>query len=375
MMRKLMSVLLFIPFCLWGQASIYTNDMDYVLGDVKQAFIQDKISTPTQVLNLIAGFKAMQVNGIRVPIITENEVPNKQALDYFCQMAVEEGFLIFANPAQSSGGHRIACGIMNGELCDVKDDEEATQKLIDRIIDFDKNYDCKWINPFNEDGKSGAAFSVAQMNTIYSTLAASDLNAELIGPCPWGIPAAIQVFNTTDVENYVTVAATHNLGFNHSSWPEFIALAKAKNLPVWDSEVTHSKKEGVELTRLEAALANKVDGLVLYNSWGAIDLTDGSVKSGGQTLMDLYLKPSALKEMEDEASLFDVYSGKSSFSIKLMEPSIKNEITVVDINGRIIRQLSSDGKEDVLVDNVKPGVYVLILKAIEQLQREKVQVY
>jgi len=102
-MKQVLLILSFLPCLLSAQSSIYTNDMDYVLGDVKQAFIQDKISNPTQVQMLLEGFKAMQVNGIRVPIITDAEVPNEQALSYFCKQAVEAGFKIFANPAQSSG--------------------------------------------------------------------------------------------------------------------------------------------------------------------------------------------------------------------------------------------------------------------------------
>lgn len=375
MVVRVMVVMLLIPQFIMAQNSIYTNDMDYVLGDAKQAFIQDKITTPIQVNNLLAGFKEMKVNGIRVPIISEDFVPDKEALEYFCVRARQEGFLIFANPAQSSGGHRIACDMLNGEVYSVKDDAEATQRLIDRIIDFDKDHDCKWINPFNEDGKAGGAFSAAQMNTIYSTLAASNLNAELIGPCAWGIPASIQVFNNTDIANYVTVAATHNLGFNHSKWPDFIKIAKAHNLPVWDSEVTHSKKEGVELTRLEVALANEVDGLVLYNSWNSIDLTDGSVKSGGQTLMSLYLKPAALTDVEHQVTLFDVYADRASIRIELRESLNQYEVLIADMNGRVSRRVSANGKQALQLDNIAQGMYIVKLRSGDVSQCEKVMVF
>ena len=40
-----------------AENSIYVNDMDYVLGDVKQAFIQNKVTTEAAADNLIAGFK------------------------------------------------------------------------------------------------------------------------------------------------------------------------------------------------------------------------------------------------------------------------------------------------------------------------------
>jgi len=214
------------------------------------------------------------------------------------------------------------------------------------------------------------------MNTIFSTLAASDMDAELIGPCVWGIPASIQVLQNTDIKNYIGIATTHNLGFNHDSWPDFIAEAESKNLPVWDSEVNHTRKYEDEMTRLEAALYYEVDGLVLYNSWNFIAYNgDGSINSTAQTWMSLYLKPTAIQAVEDESDLFDVYSGASSFTISLMEPFIPNDITVLDMNGRVIRQLTSNGVQDLEVDDLRPGVYVLVLSAAGELQREKVVVY
>lgn len=273
-----------------AQTTIYTNDMDYVIGDVKQAFIQNKITNTTQADMLIEGFKTMKVNGIRIPIYADGQNPNQTMFDYFYNKAVSEGFPIFANPAQSSGGQRIACGILNGTLCNVKDDNTATSILLNTILNFESQYPCKWINPFNEDGSAGAAFSANQMNTIYSVLSTNLQNAELIGACVWGLPGSINVFNNTEIENYITVATAHNLGFNHSRWSDFIALADAYNLPVWDSEVNHNDKFGTG-TRLEKALENKVDGLVMYDSWRYIDLTTGVVNNAGETVMALYLKP------------------------------------------------------------------------------------
>jgi len=82
---------------------------------------------------------------------------------------------------------------------------------------------------------------------------------------------------------------THNLGFNHSDWPEFIALAEDNNLPVWDTEVNDNDKFGTG-TRLDAALDADIDGLVLYNSWTMISLTNGSINAAGQNMMSKYLK-------------------------------------------------------------------------------------
>ncbi|MGQ1784467.1 galactose-binding domain-containing protein [Saccharicrinis sp. GN24d3] len=290
-MKQLISMIfVLVSFTsIYAQSTVYTNDMDYVLGDVKQAFITNSITTEAQADNLIKGMKNLGVNGIRIPIYAAGLNPNKTMFDYFYNKAVAEGFPIFANPAQSSGGHRIANGILNGDLTSVLNDATATNTLINRIKDFAAEYPCKWINPFNEDGRPDAAWSTSQMNTIYASLYNNVNGAELIGPCVWGIPASIDVFNNTTISNYITVAATHNLGFNHSSWPSFISAADAKNLPVWDSEVNHNDAKG-NGTRLEKALQYEVDGLVLYNIWNTVSLTDGSINRAGDEIMTLCLK-------------------------------------------------------------------------------------
>lgn len=367
-----------------AQTTIYTNDMEYVIGDVKQAFIKDKISTVAQVLNLLKGFETLKVNGIRIPIFAKGYEPDEQALIYFYQQAVEAGFDVFANPVHWSGGQRVANGVF--EDFDenfggpVKDNPEKTQALIDRILEIDLLYpDLTWINPFNEDGSPGGAWSADQMNTIYKTLSEKLVNAELIGACPWGIPAGIKVLKNTDVENYITVSTTHNLGFNHSSWTEFINLSHAANLPAWDSEVNHNVRTDLDptgTTRLEAAIAYGVDGMVLYDSWSAINLNTGEVNSSGQEWMSHYLKPASIDDaLENKTSLFDVYSGTSSFTIRLLDPFVKSEISVVNLNGKVIRQLISSGTQDIEIDALQAGVYVVILNANNQLQREKILVF
>ena len=45
------------------------------------------------------------------------------------------------------------------------------------------------------------------------------------------------------------------------------------------------------MSRLDSALANKVDGLVLYNSWNAINRNNGTVNAPNRALMSRYLKP------------------------------------------------------------------------------------
>ena len=60
-------------------SSIYTNDMDYVLGDVKQIIITNQLNTNAQCDNLLDGFEEMEVNGIRIPIFANDGlVPNNQ---------------------------------------------------------------------------------------------------------------------------------------------------------------------------------------------------------------------------------------------------------------------------------------------------------
>ena len=289
MIKANLLVFLLFGFSVSGFSTIYTNDMDYVLGDVKQAFITDAITTEAQADYLLMGFKNMGVNGIRIPIYADGVNPNETMYNYFYNKAVAEGFLIFANPAQSSGGKRIANGILNGDLTSVLDDDDATNALINRIKAFAKEYPCTWINPFNEDGRPDVSWSTEQMNTIYSSLYNNLNGAELIGPCVWGIPASIDVFNNTDISEYISIATTHNLGFDHSSWPTFIAAAEAKGLPVWDSEVNHNDAYGTG-TRLEKALEYEVDGIVLYNSWAYISLTSGLISDAGKEVMSLYLK-------------------------------------------------------------------------------------
>lgn len=293
-------LLTFFIFCfstnMNSQTTIYTNDMDYVIGDAKQAFIQNRISTQEQADNLLKGFKKMKVNGVRIPIFPrdantgQSVAPNKPLLYYFYQQAIAQGFHVFANPAQGGGGARIANNSLSHEG-GVNGVQAATEELIYRVLEFSNEFpDCKWINPFNEDGRAtNSTWTVDQYHTIYSALYNNVNGAELVGPCTWGLPAAIDMMKNTNIADYITVATSHNLGFNHGQWPTFIALADAEGLPVWDSEVNHTDKYGTG-TRLEKAIENKVDGLVLYNSWNTISLTDGSINTGAQNQMVLYLK-------------------------------------------------------------------------------------
>lgn len=291
-------------------AQKYVNDMDYVLGDTKQAFITNAITTVDQADNLLLGFHNMGVNGIRIPIFGRgvNGVdlnPNKPIFNYFYTKALEQGFDIFANPAQGGGGKRIANNMINGNGANEGPDapvngvQAATDELIARVIEFSNEYpDCKWLNPFNEDGRAtSSTWTVAQIHEVYSSLYNNVNGAELIGPCTWGLPAGIDMLKETNIGEYITVAATHNLGFHHSQWATFITEANnnmtagvSNPLPVWDSEVNHNDANG-NGTRLEKAIENNVDGLVLYNSWNTVSLTTGSINTTGETAMALYLVP------------------------------------------------------------------------------------
>lgn len=345
-MKRFVSLLFFALLFfvnLKAQTTIYTNNMDYVIGDVKQAFVQNKITTKAQADNLIIGFKNLKVNGIRIPIFAEGLNPNKTMFDYFYTQAVANGFPIFANPAQSSGGQRIACGILNGTLSSVLNNDAKTLVLINRIKAFATEYKCTWINPFNEDGKPGAAWSVAQMNTIYASLANKLNGAELIGPCVWGIPASIAVLEQTDVAKYISVASTHNLGFNHSHWLSFISIADEAKLTVWDSEVNHSDKYGTG-TRLEAALEAKVDGLVIYNSWNTISLSNGSINAGGQTLMGLYLKDNTATGRESSKRTPAKSELRFPTFISSATPKFKALNTIENRSAYALNVYSTDGK-------------------------------
>ncbi len=292
-MKKILTLITlnFVLLITYAQSTIYTNDMEYVVGDVKQAFIQNKITTETQAQYLLIGLKNLGVNAVRVPIFAEGMDPNKPMFDYFYNLVVSEGLPVFANPAQHSGGQRIANGILEGVGGSVLDNPLKTNVLINRIKDFAAEYECKWINPFNEDGAPGGAWSTSQMNTIFSSLYGNVNGAELIGPCVWGIPASISVLEQTTLPVYITVASTHNLGYNHDKWLDFINVAKANGLPVWDSEVNHNISESDNKgTRLEVAIASGVDGLVMYNIWNTVNLSNGAISNWGKIHMGMYLK-------------------------------------------------------------------------------------
>ena len=376
-MKKIIQVLLlsFFSLGLMAQTTIYTNDMDYVIGDVKQAFIQDKISTVAQINFLLAGFNTMKVNGIRVPIFPKGLEPNEPALKYFIEEAIKEGFDIFANPAQGTGGKHLATGEFFSDIS-VKDDPVMTQNLIDRTLEFDKTYACKWINPFNEDSRTNTVWSTDQMNAIYKGVKEGLVNAELIGSCAWGLGASLDIFNKTNIKDYITVSTSHNLGFEHSKWKTFIDLSHAAGLPVWDSEVNHNRKYEDKATRLEAALSYGVDGLVLYDSWKNINMTSGVVNDAGQVLMSMYIKPAALNEkVSSDSKLFELSSFDGGFVVRLSEASPSCELRVYDISGRMMYNVSQSNSDIFTVDQLDKGSYILMVKSGDDLQSQKVIVY
>lgn len=269
------------------KSGIYKGNLNYVLGDVKQAFINNKVTTTSQADNLLTGFQKLGVNGIRIPIFANGVNPNQSMYDYFFHEAKSRGFLIFANPAQYQGGRRIA----NGTLWDlggsVKGKKAKKDALVNRIKTFAYWKRCTWICPFNEDGKPGQVWYKEQMNNIFNELRGQLYGAQLVGPCTWGIPAGIEVLNKTKVEDYISIVTTHNLGFNHNKWGTFISKAKGK--PVWDSETNNNDKYGTG-TRIDAAINAGVNGIVLYNSWKYINMSNGNLKSSGVEIKLRYLK-------------------------------------------------------------------------------------
>lgn len=270
--------------------SVYKKNLVYVVGDVKQALIQNKVTTQAQADNLLKGFKTMNVNGLRFPIYPKGEDPNPIIHTYLFNEAVKQGFRIFSNPALHNGGQRIANELLDGENLGgpVKGNDLKTQVLINRIKEYAAGNKCTWICPFNEDGAPDKTWSVAQINRIFKDLKGNMNGAELIGPCGWGVPASTDVLEQTEIEKYITVATSHNLGYNHAAWTDFKTAAGI--LPKWDSEVNHNTDHENPVTRIQAAMAADLNGLVLYNSWQYINLTDGSVNTAGKTVMTFYLK-------------------------------------------------------------------------------------
>ena len=259
----------------------------------------------------------MKVNGIRLPIFPAGWDYNEDIMQYFFTQAKAQGFLIYANPAQDSGARRIASGtLLSANLIATNNNATATATVISTVSQFALDYPgLKWINPFNEDGRPGGAWTAAQINAIYSGVKANMESyftagqipnvPELIGPCSWGIPASIDMLNNSNIGEYITVASSHNLGSNDSSWSTFITAANnnttggvSNPLPVWDSEVNNSiGRDGGTTTRIDAAIANNVDGLVIYNSGNNIFKDSGALTSLNEIYMSKYLKEEIIPDL------------------------------------------------------------------------------
>ncbi|MEP0366353.1 MAG: Ig-like domain-containing protein [Cyclobacteriaceae bacterium] len=322
---------------------VYLNNLETVVGDLKQAQIRNLLTSKSQVDYLLLGMRQAHMIGIRINIFGDGHNPNEEMYDYLYEQAVAKGFKIFANPAEWSGGRRIACEKFDQPFCTVKDIPEKTQILINRVKDFASQYKCDWINAFNEDGVPDGAWSAAQFNEIYSSLYGNLNGADLIGPCPWGIPAGIEALNNTDIKNYISVATTHNLGFNHDKWDEFIAAAG--DLPVWDSETNFNDKHGTG-TRLEVAVAAGVQGLVFYDNWRNINLSNGTLSANGLKIRDAYSSPVVMATSLTISGSSDIQVTKSaSLSAEVLPAHNTNKgliwsssdenIATVDDNGTV----------------------------------------
>lgn len=274
-----------------NQQGDFAGNLKIVLGDFKQAQIKELVTTTAEVESILTGFEKLGVNGIRITIFPKGENPNQELFDYFYTRAKSKGFKIMANPALWEGAVRIANKELNNTPLDNNNPQAtgpsplnnnaATDVVIARIKEFAQNYEVDWITPFNEDGKPGRFWSAAQINKIYASLHNNLNGAELIGPCTWGIGAGTDILEQTDIKQYITVATTHNLGFDHDKWNGFINASG--DLPVWDSEVNNNATAFPDrLTRMDAAIQAGVDGLVLYDSWRGISLSDGSLNAAGR---------------------------------------------------------------------------------------------
>ncbi|GAA3656268.1 RICIN domain-containing protein [Flavivirga jejuensis] len=295
----------------------YVGNLEYVLGDVKQAQITNAYNTTSKIDNALDGFEEMGVNGIRIAIFADGVNPNETMYNYFYNEAKSRGFKIFANPAQGGGGARIANGILNGTITSVKN-TASKNALVARIKAFAQQYECDWISPFNEDGRPGNIWYSGQMNNIYSELSGQLNGADLVGSCDWGIQSGLLSLQQTTMKNYISVATTHNLGFEHSLWPNYIA--EAGSLPVWDSETNSHQKFPNLSTRIVAAIDAGVDGIVIYDSWKTISLTTGDLNADGQEFKDTFTQYYFI-ENKQSGDRIKPYSNGTSGTLIVQAPS------------------------------------------------------
>jgi hypothetical protein len=265
----------------------YRGALKLVFGDVKQAFIRGKLVDNRQVDTLLDGFAAMGLNGIRVPIMADRDMTDRPQYDYLLRQAKARGFVLFANPAESGGGRTLANGTMS-DHAPVLDRPGKAEALIGAVEAFAQAYKVDYIDPLNEDGPPGESWSAGQMNRIYESLKNHLGGAQLVGPCTWGIKAGIKVLNQTDIKNYIVVATTHNIRFDHELWRVFVNVASP--LPVWDSEATDYARVPGKATRAEAAVEAGVSGLVMYDSWRDIDMANGTVTGAGLAMERIWLR-------------------------------------------------------------------------------------
>ncbi|WP_139263295.1 hypothetical protein [Flammeovirga pacifica] len=267
----------------------YKGNLELVIADVKQMQIHNKLKDSTQVDHLLDGFEKMKVDGVRITIFGDGVNPNPELFDYLYKESRKRGFKIFANPALWEGARRIVNKINKGKDTgkEVLGDMEATQVLVDRIIAFSKEYPAEWICPFNEDGHPGKYWTGEQMSETYKRIYGKLGNANLVGPCTWGVGSGTKILNKTDIKQYISIATTHNLGFEHKKWEKFIA--SADGMKVWDSETNMNKKYDDRAIRIEAAIDAGVNGLVLYDCWKGVDLTNGNLNAEGERWVSKYL--------------------------------------------------------------------------------------
>src|SRR5690606_41252488 len=79
----------------------YKGNLDIVLGDIKRAFGQERLTTNAQLDNLVHGFKyGFKVDGVRIPIFPRGTMKPEQRvlLHYFVAKCKTEGLQLFANP-------------------------------------------------------------------------------------------------------------------------------------------------------------------------------------------------------------------------------------------------------------------------------------
>ena len=86
----------------------FKSSLTDVLGDIKLLQIKDLYESKEKIDHILDGFSQMGVAGVRIAIFPQGHTPNIDMYNYTFEQIKHRGFKVFANPAEWSGGRRIA---------------------------------------------------------------------------------------------------------------------------------------------------------------------------------------------------------------------------------------------------------------------------